>query len=126
MNEYQEGELIIGHVTSVRPYAVFLNFENNVNGLLHISEISDSFVRDTEKFASVGDEIKVMVIAKDPQNGFLRVSLKRVPGEEAYSTHKNTYRKKVETTSEDFEPLKKHLNGWIKSTLDKEEGNNND
>ena len=126
MKEYQEGKLIIGKVTSVRPYAVFLNFDHDVNGLLHISEISDSFVRDIEKFASVGDEIKVMVIAKDPQNGFLRVSLKRVPENESYSTHKNTYRKKVETTSEDFEPLRIHLASWIKNTLEEEEGNKND
>ena len=71
MKEYQEGQLIIGTVSGVRPYAVFMKFDGNINGLLHISEISDSFIRDIEKYASIGDELKVKIIAIDPKNGFM-------------------------------------------------------
>jgi predicted RNA-binding protein with RPS1 domain len=124
MKEYQEGQLIIGTVTGVRPYAVFMKFDGDINGLLHISEISDSFIRDIEKYASIGDELKVKIIAVDPKNGFLRLSLKQVPNNEGFTTHKNVYRKKVETSSEDFKPLKDHLDNWIKNTLKKEEEEN--
>ena len=117
MKAYQEGQLLIGKVTGVRPYAVFMKFYDDTNGLLHISEISDSFIRDIERYASIGDEIKVKIISIDPENGFLRLSLKQVPQSEAYSTHKNSYRKKVETTSEDFEILSNHLQKWINETL---------
>lgn len=119
MKFYKEGDIIIGTVSGVRPYAVFLNFEHHVSGLLHISEISDSFIRDIDKFASVGDQIKVMVISVDPSNGFLRVSLKRVPEEEKFSTHSNAERKVIKVDDNEFEPLKEKLDEWISDTLKK-------
>ena len=120
---YQVGQLIIGKVYNVKPYALFMSFEDGVTGLLHISEISDSFVRDIEKFGSIGDEIKVKILTIDKENGFLRVSYKQVPPEEAYSSHVN--QRRLPTVSEDeFLPLKEKLEGWINDAyqkIDKEE-----
>ena len=113
---FEIGQLIIGKVTKVKPFALFMEFEGGVEGLLHISEISDSYIRDIEKFGSKGDEMKVKVVAIDETNGFLRVSLKKVPPEEAYSTHNNNVRKLPECDKNDFMPLADHLDGWIKTT----------
>ena len=115
---FEIGQLIIGKVTKVKPFALFMEFEGGVEGLLHISEISDSYIRDIEKFGSKGDEMKVKVVAIDETNGFLRVSLKKVPPEEAYSTHNNNVRKLPECDKDDFKPLADHLDGWIKTTLE--------
>ena len=115
---FEIGQLIIGKVTKVKPFALFMEFEGGVEGLLHISEISDSYIRDIEKFGSKGDEMKVKVVAIDETNGFLRVSLKKVPPEEAYSTHNNNVRKLPECDKNDFMPLADHLDGWIKTTLE--------
>ena len=117
--QYQIGDLIVGKITSVKPYALFLSFENGSNGLLHISELSDSYIRDIEKYGSLGDEIKVKVIAIDEANGFLRVSYKRVPEEERYSTHINEARIYLEESEKDFSELEKKLPIWINETLKK-------
>ena len=94
-----------------------MSFDDGVTGLLHISEISDSFIRDIEKYGSVGDEIKVKILSIDKDNGFLRVSYKQVPPEEMYSSHTN--QRKVPTTSEDeFLPLKEKLDSWIKEAYE--------
>ena len=115
--KYQVGQLIVGTVYNVKPYALFMSFEDGVTGLLHISEISDSFIRDIEKYGSVGDEIKVKILSIDKDNGFLRVSYKQVPPEEMYSSHTN--QRKVPTTSEDeFLPLKEKLDSWIKEAYE--------
>lgn len=115
--KYQVGQLIVGKVYNVKPYALFMSFEDGVTGLLHISEISDSFIRDIEKYGSVGDEIKVKILSIDKDNGFLRVSYKQVPQEEMYSSHTN--QRKVPTTSEDeFLPLKEKLDSWIKEAYE--------
>lgn len=115
--KYQVGQLIVGKVYNVKPYALFMSFEDGVTGLLHISEISDSFIRDIEKYGSVGDEIKVKILSIDKDNGFLRVSYKQVPPEEMYSSHTN--QRKVPTTSEDeFLPLKEKLDSWIKEACE--------
>lgn len=117
--KYQIGDLIIGKITSVKPYALFLTFDNGSNGLLHISELSDSYIRDIEKYGSVGDEIKVKVIAIDDVNGFLRVSYKKVPEEERFSTHVNEARIYLEEKEKDFSELEKKLPIWIEETLKK-------
>ncbi len=117
-------DLVIGTVKNVKPYALFLSFEDGSEGLLHISEISDSYIRDIEKYGSVGDKLKVKVLSKDETNGFLRVSLKRVPPQEAFSTHSNSKRKAPEVGEEDFKILEENLPKWIESTLKKAKGEN--
>ena len=125
--KYEVGQLVIGTVTNVKPYALFMEFEDGVAGLLHISEISDSFIRDIEKFGTKGDQLKVMIVSIDENNGFLRVSYKKVPQEEAYSTHSNNIRKAPETSDEDFAPLAEKLPEWIEKTLEEaKEKNGND
>lgn len=115
---FEIGDIVIGKVKSVKPYALFLEFPNGGNGLLHISEISDSFIRDIEKFGSIGDEMKVKVIDIDKTNGFLRVSLKQVPEEERYSTHQDEKTIPV-ATEEEFAMLKEKMPQWIEKTLKK-------
>ena len=116
--KYEVGQVVTGTVTNVKPYALFMEFEDGVSGLLHISEISDSFIRDIEKFGSKGDQMRVVIVSIDENNGFLRVSYKRVPKEEAFTSHDNNVRKAPETTSSDFKPLAERLPGWIATTLE--------
>ncbi len=115
--KYEIGQVVLGTVTNVKPYALFMEFEDGVTGLLHISEISDSFIRDIEKFGTKGDQMKVVIVSIDENNGFLRVSYKKVPKEEAYSSHNNNVRKAPETNADDFKPLADKLPEWIANTL---------
>ena len=119
MDKFEIGELVIGKVETIRPYAVFMSFSDGRSGLLHISEISDAYIRDIDKYASVGDMIKVLIIDIDENNGFLRVSLKKVPEEEFYSTHENLKRNHVDVSSDEFSSLAKKLPEWIEETYQK-------
>ncbi|HNX16399.1 MAG TPA: S1 RNA-binding domain-containing protein [Bacilli bacterium] len=119
---YEVGQLIVGHVVNVKPYALFMSFEDGSQGLLHISEISNSYIRDIEKFGSVGDEMCVKIISIDPSNGFLRVSLKQVPSDQVYNTHSNAARKIPVVKEGDFAPLEKKLPQWKETTLEKIKG----
>ena len=114
------GELLLGKVTGVKPYALFLTFDDGTQGLLHISEISDDFIRDIEKYGTIGDEIRVKVLSIDKNNGFLRVSYKQIDKEDKYNTHDNTRRASpINVNEEDFSPLKEKLPIWIEETLKK-------
>lgn len=124
--KYEIGQIVLGTVINVKPYALFLEFEDGVTGLLHISEISDAFIRDIEKYGTIGDQMKVKIVNIDDNNGFLRVSYKQVPPEEAFSSHNNNVRKAPSATSEDFAPLAEKLPEWIKETLEKAKKDQND
>lgn len=117
--EIQVNDIIIGKVESVKPYALFLAFEGGQKGLLHISELSDEYIRDIEKFGTIGDELKVKVLSIDQSNNFLRVSFKKVPVEERFSSHED----KVNLTriEGDFSPLAEKLPTWISEALKKKE-----
>ena len=123
---FKIGDIIIGKVNQIRPYALFLTFEGGVYGLLHISELSDGYIRDIEKYGSIGDEIKVKVLSIDPTNGFLRVSYKAIPEEERYSTHNNEARSLPQFDEADFSDLEAKLPEWINETLKKAKESNND
>lgn len=124
--KYEVGQLVIGTVTGVKPYALFLVFDEDIKGLLHISEISDSYIRDIEKFGNVGDELRVKILSIDEHNGFMRVSLKQVPNEDQFSTHNNDIRHVPEVDKEAFKDLESHLQEWIDTTLKKAKGENKD
>lgn len=122
--EVEVGDILIGKVNKVRPYALFLDFDNNVQGLLHISEISDRYIRDIEKFATIGDEIKVKVLEVDPLNGFLRVSYKKVDESERYCNHDNNAKIIPTVNKGDFKALEENLPKWINETLKKARNKN--
>ena len=114
---YQIGDIIQGCVTDVKPYAIFMKFDDQTSGLLHISELSDGFIKDIDRYAAKGDIIKVKIISIDEKNGFLRLSLKQITKEEQFTTHKNYKRRKFENNEDDFLPLKNMLDKWIDNTL---------
>ena len=116
---FKVGDILIGKVNQIRPYALFLSFEGGVNGLLHISELSDGYIRDIEKFGSIGDEIKVKVLSIDSSNGFLRVSYKAIPEEERYNTHDESVHHFTQFDEADFHDLEAKLPEWISETLQK-------
>ena len=120
--KYEVGELVIGKVESVKPYALFLVFDDGAKGLLHISEISDSYIRDIAKFGAVGDEMKVKILSIDEHNGFMRLSFKQVPEEEQFTTHSNEVRRIPQISNGAFRALEEHLDGWISETLAKAKG----
>ena len=124
--EYKVGDLIIGTVNQVRPYALFLTFENGQRGLLHISELTDNYVRDIEKFGTVGDQMKVKVLSIDSSNGFLRVSYKAVPDSEKFNSHSDSVHRSAQFDEADFKDLEAKLPEWIEETLKiaKEDKNN--
>lgn len=122
--DLKEGNLIIGKVNKVRPYGLFISFDDGVNGLLHISEISDKYIRDIEKFATVGDEIKVKILDIDLNNNFLRVSYKQVRDEDKYCSHDSNQKRIPKGNVGDFTQLQEKLPEWIQETLMKARNKN--
>ena len=73
---YQKGDIIDVIVTGIAPYGVFVKI-GEYTGLIHISEISDKYVRDISQFAMAGDQVKVIVIEADEDHKQLKLSYKK-------------------------------------------------
>ncbi len=67
LNDLKEGMQIQGVVRNVTDFGAFVDISVHQDGLLHISEISDSFVRHPSDVLKVGDKVNVWVLSVDNQ-----------------------------------------------------------
>ncbi|MBU1046836.1 S1 RNA-binding domain-containing protein [Patescibacteria group bacterium] len=74
VEKYSIGDVLDGEVTSAVDFGVFVKIEDELEGLVHISEISWSLVEDPKKMFKTGDKIKVKVI--DIDKGKISLSIK--------------------------------------------------
>lgn len=76
ISDYKIGMTVYGKITGIKPYGAFVQFEDGVSGLIHISEISHGFVKDVNNFVKVGEFVMLKVIDIDKENKQLRLSYK--------------------------------------------------
>lgn len=74
--DLKEGMVLTGKVTNVVDFGVFVDIGVKRNGLIHISQLSEQYVRHPSEVVAVGDTVQVEVIALDPQRE--RISLKKL------------------------------------------------
>ncbi len=76
--KYQAGQLVTGKVTKITNFGVFVGLEDGLEGLLHISELSEQKVENAEDVVKVGDEIEVKILRVDTDERKIGLSRKRV------------------------------------------------
>jgi small subunit ribosomal protein S1 len=81
-DEHEIGDMIEGTVTSVVHFGAFVKVADNVEGLIHISELSDAMVQDPEAIVQSNDEVLVRIINIEPDEERLGLSLDQVTVDE--------------------------------------------
>lgn len=114
-------DIVVGEITKVRPFALFIKLEDGTEGLIHISELSDSYVKDIEAFGTVGDKLTLRIIQIDEKNGFLRLSYKSVPDDQKALNPNGNKKHAISSEDSEFAPLKEKLPEWINEVLKKME-----
>ncbi|NGQ95180.1 S1 RNA-binding domain-containing protein [Brevibacillus sp. SYP-B805] len=61
----QVGSIIEGKVTAIKPFGMFVAISETEQGLVHISQVANGFVKDINEHFSVGDTVKVKVLSID-------------------------------------------------------------
>ncbi len=77
-SKYVAGEIVKGQVTKVTNFGVFVELEDDLEGLLHVSELADHKVENPEDVVEVGQELEVKILRVDPEERKIGLSLKRV------------------------------------------------
>ena len=73
--EYEVGTVLEGKVTSITKFGAFVALEGGKSGLVHISEIANSYVNDVHDFLQEGQDVKVKLLAI--KDGKLDLSIKK-------------------------------------------------
>lgn len=96
--KYKIGTIVTGQVTKVAPYGAFIKLDDDIEGLAHISQISENHVDKIKDVIKVGDEVTARVIKVDRDERKIGLSIKAANYDEsafeaeikAYDKIKNT------------------------------------
>jgi uncharacterized protein len=78
MEDLKEGMVLTGTVRNVVDFGAFVDIGVKQDGLVHISQLANRFVRDPFEVVKVGDVVKVKVISVDAARGRIGLSMKEV------------------------------------------------
>lgn len=79
IKDLKPGMKLEGTVTNVANFGAFVDIGVHQDGLVHISQIADKFVRDPNEFVKVGDVVRVTVLDVDPELKRVSLSMKKNP-----------------------------------------------
>ena len=74
--EVAVGSIVPGRVTGITKFGAFVALEGGKSGLIHISEVSHSFVNDIHDFLTEGQEVRVKILSVSPE-GKINLSIKQ-------------------------------------------------
>ncbi len=80
--QYKPGKVLDGSVTKITNFGVFVELDKDVEGLLHISEISEEKIEKPDDVLSVGDDVRVKILNIDTQERKIGLSMRAVTEEE--------------------------------------------
>ena len=107
MSNFKCGDIVEGEITGITKYGIFVRLEDNYNGLIHISEISNEFIDDINKMYFIGNIISVKVLDIDEDKLHVKLSIKKV------NVTPKTKIKKIKESGTGFKPLENNLSSWI-------------
>ncbi len=80
--KYTVGTLVEGRVVNLTDFGAFVNLEDNIDGLVPLSEISHKKIDNPKSVLSVGEEVSTLVIKLDSRRKKISLSIKRAEKEE--------------------------------------------
>lgn len=77
MPQLRVGDIVNGVVRNIKEYGAFIDFAGT-SGLLHISEISNVFIKDINAFLKIGQRVEAKIIGIDAAKGRIKLSMKQL------------------------------------------------
>lgn len=115
---YRIGDKLNGEVSGIQPYGVFVQLDEENQGLIHISELRHGFVDDVNEEVKIGEEIEVIVIDIDEYTHKISLSkrvLEEAPEGTAKKYHPRYGNKKIKLG---FQTIEDNMQKSIDTTLD--------
>jgi len=97
---FEVGSLVEGRIVEIVKFGVFVKIRGGKTGLVHISQISNEFVREVADYVSVGQDVVAKVVSVDDR-GRIQLSLKEVTPEEEKEFLKDAKHDSIREDTED-------------------------
>lgn len=127
--ELTVGSVVDGKVTGITKFGAFVSLPENKSGMVHISEVANTYVNDIKDHLKEGQEVKVKIINIDKE-GRLNLSIKKVTAPGAFAGNapspsaapqmrrprqpeSNTFEDKLKQFMQDSETKMSDLKGYI-------------
>ena len=111
MPEYKIGNVVKCNVTGIEPYGAFVSIDDGYCGLIHISEISDNFVKSIKDYLQVNNYVYAKIIEVDDKEKRLKLSIKNIDyrntGKEKDGNGFNILKEKLPIWMEEYKESKK-------------------
>ncbi|MGE5561655.1 MAG: bifunctional 4-hydroxy-3-methylbut-2-enyl diphosphate reductase/30S ribosomal protein S1 [Chloroflexota bacterium] len=78
IEKYREGQVVTGKVVRLADFGAFVQLEEGLDGLVHISQLADHRVNRPDEVVSVGQEVKVKIIGIKPNEKRISLSIREV------------------------------------------------
>ncbi|GAA6236734.1 MULTISPECIES: S1 domain-containing RNA-binding protein [Apilactobacillus] len=112
------GSKISGKVSGITNFGAFVDLGDHKTGLVHISEISDSYIKDIKDVLTVGDEVKVKVL-KIGDDGKIALSIRKAkPESERKPEHHSHNHNNHGNSKRDFGNNHRHNDNHKKASFD--------
>lgn len=111
IEEYKPGMIVYGQVTGIKPYGAFVSFENGITGLIHISEISNGYVKNIDSIIKLHSYVMSKIIDVDSDNKQLRLSYKALTQNKRGSAYLKF--EGMPDSEKGFKSIVDHMVEWI-------------
>ncbi|MBD3311388.1 MAG: S1 RNA-binding domain-containing protein [Candidatus Magasanikbacteria bacterium] len=122
-DKYKVGQIVEGEIHKIEPFGLMVKLDEDIHGLAHISELSDSNIRDVsdlEKMFDIGEKRKFEIMNIEPAEHRLGLKLEGIKGKEKPDSDTEKIEKKEENNTEESNKEEKEP---AKETEDKEGDN---
>lgn len=111
--KYQLNDIIEGTIINIRSFGAIMIFDDESKGLLHISQVAKTFIRNINRYLKIGKTYQVKVIGIE-DDGFLKLSIIAISEEEKEQYRlQQSKRSQVDPSSIDFTAIKEKLPQWV-------------
>jgi len=134
------GSIVEGKVVRVKPFGAIVALGENVSGLVHISQVANTFVQDINDHVKVGDTVKVKVVSIDEETKRISLSIKEaLPKEEKPERKQQNFKRRDNRNSDNdrsfsdtskaqpstpVDDFEEKMKAWLKQANDTQAGLN--
>lgn len=111
------GKVVEGVVTGITNFGAFIRLEKGRTGLVHISEVSDKYVKDIHNYLKVQEKVKVKILSVDA-DGKISLSIKQA---QPKKSSKNPYQWIASTQEQKNMSFEDQLSKFLKDSEERQQ-----